>query len=61
MSPVTVRAAPPAAPTAGADSSTQAAQRKAALQRIPFLFRRAGSDITMQALLRVMVDYRTET
>jgi hypothetical protein len=51
---------PATTPAAAQDAATQAAQREAALQRISFLFRRAGSDITMQALLRAMVDYQTE-
>lgn len=42
------------------DPVTEAALRAAALQRLSYIFRRAGSDITMQALLRAMVDYRTE-
>ena len=51
---------PATPPAAGPDPATEAAQREAALQRIPFLLRRAGSDVTMQALLRAMIDYRTE-
>jgi hypothetical protein len=51
---------PATTPAAGPDPATEAAQREAALQRISYLFRRAGTDITMQALLRAMVDYRTE-
>ena len=58
MMPATTSATPSA--TATADPAAEAAQREAALQRVAYLFRRAGSDITMQALLRAMVDYRTE-
>jgi hypothetical protein len=49
------------APAAAPDPATEAARREAALARIAYLFRRAGSDITMQALQRAMVDYRTQT
>ncbi len=51
---------PATTPDAAPDPAKEAAQREAALQRLSYLFRRAGSDITMQALLRAMVDYRTE-
>jgi len=42
------------------DPVMEAAQREAALLRLAHLFRRAGTDTTMQALWRAMVDYRTE-
>lgn len=51
---------PPAAATADPRPAKRAAQLEAALQRVSYLFRRAGSDTTMQALLRTMIDYRTE-
>lgn len=51
---------PATAPAAAPDPGKEEAQREAALQRLSYIFRRAGSDITMQALLRAMVDYRTE-
>ncbi len=35
-------------------------QQDAALERVTYLFRRAGSDVTMQALMRAMIDYRKE-
>lgn len=53
MIPATASAAVP-------DPAKEAAQREAALQRLSYLFRRAGPDITMQALLRAMIDYRME-
>jgi N-methylhydantoinase B/oxoprolinase/acetone carboxylase alpha subunit len=58
MMPATPSATAPAA--AIADLATQAAQREAALQRVAHLFRRAGSDVTMQALSRAVAEYRTE-
>jgi len=42
------------------DPEAEAALRETALQRLSYLFRRAGTDPTMQALWRAMVDYRTE-
>ena len=62
MMPAASSATPAATPAAAttADPAAQAAQREAALRRVAYLFRRAGSDITMQALLRAMIDYRTE-
>jgi hypothetical protein len=51
---------PAATPAAVPDPATETARREAALQRVAYIFRRAGSDITMQALLRAMVDYRAE-
>lgn len=51
---------PAATPAAVPDPAAEAARRDAALQRVAYVFRRAGSDITMQALLRAMIDYRTE-
>jgi len=47
-------------PDTEADVEDEAALRQAALQRLSYLFRRAGTDTTMQALWRAMVDYRTE-
>jgi hypothetical protein len=49
-----------AAPAATPDPVTEAAQREAALQRLAHIFRRAGSDFTMQALMRTMVEYWTQ-
>ena len=37
------------------------AMREAQRRRVERLFRRAGSDATMQALLRVVLEYRLET
>jgi hypothetical protein len=58
MTPAATAVTPSA--SAAADCATRAAQREARLQRVSYLFRHAGSDITMQALLRAMIDYRTE-
>lgn len=58
MMPAASSATPAATTTA--DPAAQAARREAASRRLAYLFRRAGSDITMQALLRAMIDYRTE-
>jgi hypothetical protein len=46
--------------TAAASAPATAAQQEAVLARVAYLFRRAGSDVTMQALLRAMIDYRKE-
>jgi hypothetical protein len=35
-------------------------QEDAVLQRLAYLFRRAGADVTMRALLRAMTEYRKE-
>ncbi|MBE0621498.1 MAG: hypothetical protein IH605_12970 [Burkholderiales bacterium] len=42
------------------DADTAETQEDAAFERIAYLFRRAGSDVTMQALMRAMIDYRKE-
>ena len=42
------------------DPQTAETPQDAALERVTYLFRRAGSDVTMQALLRAMLDYRRE-
>ncbi len=60
MMRATVPAAAPAVPAGGAAAPTQAAQSQTALTRVAYLFRRAGPDITMQALLRAMLEYRAE-
>ena len=46
-----------AAATAGGDA-TAIAKRDAIFDRMSHLFRHAGSDVTMQALFRVLMDYR---
>jgi hypothetical protein len=47
-------------PTAGAPADTSAdAERDAVFDRLSHLFRHAGSDVTMQSLFRVLMDYRT--
>jgi hypothetical protein len=40
------------------DPDTAETQQDAALERVAYLFRRAGSDVTMRALMRAMIDYR---
>jgi hypothetical protein len=45
------------ATSAGGDA-TAIAKRDAIFDRMSHLFRHAGSDVTMQALFRVLMDYR---
>lgn len=47
-------------PAAEADFAEQSIQPEAQMQRLAFLFRRAGADVTMQALLRAMAEYAQE-
>jgi len=49
---------PEDAPSASAPAT--AVQQQAVLDRLAYLFRRVGSDVTMQALLRAMIEYRKE-